>query len=212
MKLWFGPFLSCLLLALATPMRADAPAPVVLFLGDSLTAGYGLEAGEAYPTRVQELAAADGVTLTVVNAGLSGDTTAGGVRRLPWLLRQPLDVLVLALGANDGLRGLPLDHTRANLQAIVDQVRARQPKVRIILAGMQVPPNLGPEYTAGFRRLFPELAEKNRLLLVPFLLEGVGGVPELNLADGLHPNAAGQKVLAANVWKVLQPVVREPPR
>ncbi|HZP59259.1 MAG TPA: arylesterase, partial [Opitutaceae bacterium] len=140
----------------------------------------------------------------VVNAGLSGETTAGGRRRIDWILRQPVDLFVLELGGNDGLRGISPADTRANLQAIIDRVRGKYPAARIVLAGMQIPTNLGPDYTRAFRTLFPELAEKNHLPFIPFLLQGVGGHPELNQADGIHPTAAGHALVAENVWKILR--------
>jgi len=143
-----------------------------------------------------------------VNAGVSGETSAGGLRRVDWVLNQPVAVLVLALGANDALRGQDLDRTRENLQAILDKTRARHPDAALVIAGMQAPPNLGSAYTDAFRRLFVELAEANGAALIPFLLEGVAAVPSLNQADGIHPTAEGQRILAENVWRVLEPIVR----
>ncbi len=181
----------------------------VVFFGDSLTAGYGLDdpGAQAFPALIQQKIDAAHLPWRAVNAGLSGETTAGGRRRVEWILHQPVDIFVLELGGNDGLRGIPLADTQANLQAIIDRVRAKYPAARIILAGMQIPSNLGPDYTRAFRRIFPELAEKNRLTLIPFLLEGVGGRPELNQADGIHPTAAGHAIVADNVWKVLRPLL-----
>ncbi len=143
----------------------------------------------------------------VVNAGLSGETTAAGKNRVNWVLNQDVDIFVLELGANDGLRGVPLEETRKNLQAIIDMVRAKNSETKIVLTGMQIPPNMGNEYTSGFRKIFPELAKKNDVYLVPFLLEDVGGNPELNQADGIHPTAEGHKILAVNVWNVLAPII-----
>jgi acyl-CoA thioesterase-1 len=143
----------------------------------------------------------------VVNAGLSGETTAGGRSRIDWILRQPVNVFVLELGGNDGLRGIPITETAKNLQGIIDKVRAKYPDAQIILAGMQVPPNMGRKYATEFRAVFQQLAEKNNCTLIPFLLEGVGGVQELNQPDGIHPNPDGHKIVAENVWKVLQPVL-----
>lgn len=177
----------------------------MLFLGTSLTAGLGLPTEQAFPARIQAKIDSAGLPFRVVNAGVSGETSAGALRRLDWLLRQPFDVLVLETGANDMLRGADLDSTRANIQTIVDRVRDARPGVRIVLVGMLAPPNLGPEYTGRFRDLFPQVAAQNDLPLVPFLLEGVGGVPELNLPDGIHPNAEGQRIVADNVWEVLEP-------
>ncbi|HWA10371.1 MAG TPA: arylesterase [Opitutaceae bacterium] len=200
-----------LLLGLACCIGAAAAAEdrVVLFFGDSLTAGYGLEnpGSEAYPALIQKKIEAAGLHWRVANAGLSGDTTAAGLRRVDWVLRQPVDLFVLALGANDGLRGIDPALTRANLQAIIDRVHAVRPAARIVLAGMTMPPTLGEDYVRAFRAVFPALAEKNRLPLVPFLLEGVGGQPRLNQRDGIHPTAEGHTVVAENVWKVLQPLL-----
>jgi acyl-CoA thioesterase-1 len=140
---------------------------------------------------------------------LSGETTAGGINRIDWVLNQEVEIFVLELGANDGLRGIPLDETRKNLQAIIDRVRSKNPETKIILAGMQIPPNLGQEYTSEFRNIFPELAKINKLRLIPFLLEDVAGNPELNQQDGIHPTAKGQKILAGNVWEVLEGDVRK---
>lgn len=179
----------------------------ILFFGTSLTAGLGLDLSEAYPAVIQRKIDSLGLDFTVVNAGLSGDTSASGLNRIGWVFNQNIDVLVLEMGANDGLRGIPLDETEQNLQKIIDFVRAKNPEVEIVLAGMQMPPNMGPDYTSTFRELFPKLAEKNRLQLVPFLLDGVGGHPELNQADGIHPTAEGQEILARNVWAVLKAVI-----
>ncbi len=182
---------------------------VILFFGDSLTAGYGLEQGEAFPAIIQQKIDSLGLSYQVVNAGLSGETTSGGKNRIDWVLKQNVDVFILELGANDGLRGIQISETRANLQEIIDFVRKKNPDIEIILAGMQIPPNMGQDYTTGFRNIFPELAEKNDVQLIPFLLEGVAGDPELNQQDGIHPTAEGQKILAENVWEVLKPVLTE---
>ena len=144
-----------------------------------------------------------GLDYTAINSGVSGETTTGGLNRLDWVLDQKVDVFVLELGANDGLRGIPLKETRANLQAIIDLVRKKNPNIEIILAGMQIPPNMGQAYTSEFRNIFPNLAEKNDVHLIPFILEDVAGIPDLNLADGIHPTADGQKIVANNIWKVL---------
>ena len=180
---------------------------VILFFGDSLTAGYGLDPEEAFPAVIQDRLDSLQLDYTVVNAGLSGETTAGGKNRLSWVLNQKIDVFVLELGANDGLRGIPLQETRTNLQSIIDAVREKNPNTKIIMAGMQIPPNMGPDYTYEFRKIFPELAEKNDLYLIPFLLDGVAGIPELNLGDGIHPTVEGQKIVANNVWEVLEDIV-----
>lgn len=188
--------------------RATEAKSAVVFFGDSLTAGYGLDPEEAYPavlaTRMREA----GLTLDVVNAGLSGDTTAAGLRRTAWVLRRPIAVFVLALGGNDGLRGIPPHETERNLQAIIDAVRQAQPHARLVLAGMQSPPNMGPDFTTAFRDIFPRLAQKNAVPFVPFLLAGVAGVPELNQPDGIHPTAEGQRRIAEIVWPVLEPVLQ----
>ncbi len=184
-------------------------APVVLFLGTSLTAGLGLSESEAYPALIQDKIDSAGLRFRVVNAGESGGTSAGGLRRLDWLLRQPVSVLVLELGANDALRGQDLDATRQNLQEIIHRTRAAYPDVEIVIAGMQAPPNLGERYTTEFREIFPDLARRNHAALIQFLLEGVAAVAELNQADGIHPTAAGQRLIAENVWKVLEPVLRD---
>jgi acyl-CoA thioesterase-1 len=183
-------------------------AKTILFFGDSLTAGYGLNPAQAFPALIQEKINARGWDLQVINAGLSGETTAGGLRRIDWVLQRPIAVLVLALGANDGLRGLAVAEAKRNLQAIIDRTRHKYPQVKIVLAGMQVPTNLGREYTTSFRAIFPDLAAANTAVLMPFLLEGVGGIPALNLPDGIHPNPAGHKIIAENVWQVLEPLVQ----
>jgi len=182
---------------------------VILFFGTSLTAGMGLDPNDAYPAVIHKKLDSLDLPYQVVNAGLSGETTASGINRIDWLLNQEVKIFVLELGANDGLRGIPLDETRKNLQAIVDRLRSKNPETKIILAGMQIPPNLGQEYTSEFRNIFPELAKKNNIRLIPFLLEGVAGNPELNQQDGIHPTAKGQKILAGNVWEVLEPMVRK---
>lgn len=194
--------------AAATPVPKDQ-AYTVLFFGNSLTAGYGLDASQAFPALIQGKITARGWPFKVVNAGLSGDTTAAGLRRIDWLLQRPVTVLVLELGINDGLRGLPLDEVKKNLQTIIDRTRHKYPQAALVLAGMQLPPNFGPEYRRRFQRLFPELAAANGAALIPFLLEGVGGVPDLNLPDGIHPTAAGHQIIAENVWPVLEPVLQK---
>ncbi|MFQ5745095.1 MAG: arylesterase [Acidobacteriota bacterium] len=192
----------------STTATGGPAAKTVLCLGDSLTAGLGLQPDQAFPHLLQERIDARGWNFRVVNAGVSGETSAGGLRRISWLLRSPFEVLVLELGANDALRGLPLADTRQNLQAIIDRVRQTNPRVRIIIAGMLAPPNLGQEYTAEFRSIFPQLAERNHALLIPFLLDGVAARPELNQADGIHPNGEGQRIVADNVWRLLEPLLR----
>ncbi len=180
---------------------------VVLFFGDSLTAGYGLSPEEAFPALVEKSLLKNGSNTKVVNAGLSGETTAGGLARVDWILRQPIDVFVLELGGNDGLRGLPIDQTRKNLQTIIDKVKSKYPTCRIVLAGMMVPPNMGKDYSTSFQNLFKDIAKKNNAVLIPFLLEGVGGIEKLNQADGIHPNVEGHKIVAANLVRILTPLL-----
>jgi acyl-CoA thioesterase-1 len=187
-----------------------SPRRTLLVLGDSLAAGYGVDESEAFPALLRKKIESAGLGFEVVNAGVSGDTTAGGLRRLNWLLRRPVDVVLVELGGNDGLRGLPPDATRSNLVAIVDGVRRKNPKVRVVLAGMQMPPNLGEDYGRRFAGIFPEVARDKGLVLVPHLLEGVGGRPELNLPDQIHPTPAGHVLVASNVWQVLKPVLEAP--
>jgi acyl-CoA thioesterase-1 len=180
---------------------------IVLCLGDSLTAGYGLDASQAYPALLQRRINAQAWNFEVINAGVSGDTTAGGLRRLEWVLKRRVDVLILALGANDGLRGLPLDLTQKNLDTILTRTKNRYPQVELVLAGMLIPPNWGQEYFNRFQAIYPALAKKHQAHLVPFLLEGVGGRPELNLPDGIHPTAEGHQIIAENVWRILKSVL-----
>lgn len=181
--------------------------PRLLFLGTSLTAGLGLDPDSAYPAVVQRLAAAQGDTVEVVNAGLSGETSAGALRRADWLLTQPLAIVVIESGANDGLRGLDPDSTAANLTAIIAKVRAAQPRAAIVLAQMEAPTNLGPAYQRRFHALYGDVAKRTNVRLMPFLLQGVGGHPELNQDDGIHPTAKGARMVAANVYRALRPVV-----
>lgn len=176
----------------------------IVFFGNSITAGYGLDMSEAFPARIQDKIDSMSLPYTVVNAGVSGETSSGGNSRIDWILKQPMDIFVLELGGNDGLRGIPISETRKNLQSIIDKVKEKNPGVKIVLAGMQIPPNMGRRYTTEFRNMYPELARKNNTALVPFILEGVGGKAEMNLEDGIHPSAAGHRILANNVWIVLQ--------
>ncbi len=190
-------------------LAAQERPRAIVFLGTSLTAGLGLDPSQAFPALIQQRL--DGLRLPyrAVNAGESGETSAGALRRLDWVLRDAPAVLVVETGANDGLRGLDVDTTRANLEAIVRRARAAVPGIRIVLAGMEAPPNLGARYTARFRAVFREVAARERLVLIPFLLAGVGGVDSLNQADGIHPNAVGERIVAANVWRALEPLVRD---
>jgi acyl-CoA thioesterase-1 len=197
-------------LGVATLLSAEPTPKNILFYGDSLTAGYGLDdaSTQAFPGLIQKKITAAGLPYRVINAGLSGETTAGGLRRIDWVLRVPVDIFVLELGGNDGLRGLPPAVAAKNLQAIIDRVRGKNPAVKIIITGMQMPVSMGEEYRQKFAAIFPALAEANQATLLPFLLEGVGGEVELNLADGVHPNAAGQRIVAENLWKTLLPLLR----
>lgn len=185
-----------------------ADSKVIIFFGDSLTAGYQLDPEEAFPALIQEILDSLNLEYKVINAGLSGETTTSGRNRINWVLNQKADVFVLELGANDGLRGIPLKETRENLQAMINTVKSKNSKTRILLAGMQIPPNLGQEYTAEFRQMFSDLAAENELYIIPFLLEGVAGIPDLNLEDGIHPTPEGHRIVADNVWQVLEPLVR----
>ncbi len=190
-------------------LASEPEGPVVVFLGTSLTAGLGLARPEdTYVARLAELADSADLPFEAVNAGVSGDTSAGGLRRLDWLLREPVDVLVVELGANDGLRGQDPEATAENLRAIVDRTRTRYPAAEVVLAGMEAPPNLGPDYTARFRAVFPKVAAEKGSALVPFLLEGVAGVPALNQDDRIHPTAEGHRKMAETVWPVLEPILR----
>ena len=181
----------------------------ILCFGDSITAGYGLEdTTEAYPALVQQKIDSLNLNYTVINSGVSGETTAGGKSRIDWVIKQPIDIFLLELGANDGLRGVALSETRANLQAIIDVVKSKSPETTIILAGMELPPNMGKAYTTEFRELYADLAEKNNLEFIPFILKDVGGIAALNQGDGIHPNVEGHKILAETVWETLGPLVR----
>jgi acyl-CoA thioesterase-1 len=199
----------------ATEPAAGAPAAAgvaderrtVLFMGTSLTAGYGVGDDVAFPAVIQERIDSAGLPFRVVNAGISGETSAGGLRRIDWSLQEPVDVLVLELGANDGLRGLDPEAMRANLDAIIRRTRDRYPDAAVVLLGMEAPPNLGDDYTARFRAVFAELAAEHDAALVPFLLDGVAGDRTLNVDDGIHPNEAGHRIAAATVWRVLEPVL-----
>src|SRR5690606_28200495 len=180
----------------------------LLVLGASIAAGYGVEPEQAFPALLQRKIDAAGLPVEVVNAGVSGDTTAGGLRRLNWLFRRPVDVLLIELGGNDGLRGVPPSATRSNLLQIIDTARRTRPGIRIVLAGMQMPPNMGESYTREFREVFPSVAEERDVVLVPHLLEGVGGRADINLPDLIHPTPRGHEVVAENGWEVLEPVLR----
>ena len=180
----------------------------ILFFGNSLTAGYGLDdPSESFPGLIQEKIDSLRLPYKAVNAGVSGETSSGGNSRVDWILRQPVDVFVLELGANDGLRGIPPAETKKNLQAIIDKVRKKYPGAKLVLAGMQIPPNMGQKYSTEFRNIFPELAKENNAVLIPFLLQSVGGEVRLNQRDGIHPTAEGHRILADNIWQVLRTVL-----
>ena len=203
MKLWFH--LPLFVLGLSLLGFTATETPNIVFFGDSLTAGYGIDENQAYPALVQEKINSNAKNYNVINAGLSGETSAGGLRRIDWLLRNPMDIFVLGLGANDGLRGMDLADTRQNLQQIIDKVTERNPEVKLVIAGMQIPPNLGADYAREFQEIYVALAERNNALLIPFLLEGVAGEPDLNQPDGIHPNPEGHKIVASTVWDTLGP-------
>ena len=180
---------------------------VILFYGNSLTAAYGLDTKEGFPNRIQQRLDSLGLDYKVINSGLSGETTSGGLNRLDWVLNQPVDIFVLELGANDGLRGIPIAESMNNLQEMIDMVKDKNPETKIILAGMQIPPNMGADYASQFKTMYPALAKSNNTFLIPFLLEGVASIPELNLEDGIHPTAEGQRIVTNNVWEILKTIV-----
>jgi acyl-CoA thioesterase-1 len=191
--------------------QADTSATVssskmktILFFGNSLTAGYGVDPSEAFPALIQNKIDSLQLKYKVINGGVSGETSSGGNGRVDWILRQPVDIFVLELGGNDGLRGIPLTETKKNLQAIIDKVKAKYPGAKLVLAGMQIPPNMGQQYATEFTNLYPELAAKNNITLIPFLLQGVGGEAKLNQQDGIHPTPEGHKIVAENVWNILK--------
>ncbi|MEX0823388.1 MAG: arylesterase [Balneolaceae bacterium] len=178
-----------------------------MFFGDSITAGYGLETENAFPALIQEKIDSLDLPYDIVNAGLSGETSAGGLRRIDWVLQQPVDIVIIELGGNDGLRGIDPENTKENLQGIIDKIESKYPETEIILTGMQAPPNMGENYTERFRQVFFDLADKNDVIFLPFILEGVAGNPELNQPDGIHPTFEGHQILAKNVWEVMEPLL-----
>jgi acyl-CoA thioesterase-1 len=207
---------SALISILCAPAAAGAaPASsqmkTILILGDSLSAGLGLKSSEAYPALLAKKLRAAGLNFQVTNASQTGGTTEGGLERLPAHLKRKIDIFILELGINDAFRGVPVDQIQNNLQQMIDKVKARNPDVRVLIAGMQLPNYAADDYVFAFGKMFGELAAKNGGSLVPYLLDGVSGDPSLNLPDGIHPNVAGQKILAENVWRVLEPVAREVP-
>lgn len=178
-----------------------------LVLGDSIAAGFGVDPDESFPALLQQKVDQTPVKIKVINAGVSGDTTAGGLRRIDWLLKQRVDYLLLELGGNDGLRGLSPEATRSNMLMIIERVAAKNPSVKIVVAGMQMPPNMGSEYLERFAKVFPEVAKKSNATLIPFLLEGVGGKPELNLPDRIHPTPEGHRIITEHLWKTIGPLL-----
>lgn len=193
--------------AVAAVSSWSAENKTIVFFGDSLTAGYGLDPDEAYPALIQKKINEANLPWHVVNAGLSGETTAGGLRRLDWILRQKIDLFVIELGANDGLRGLVPANTRANLKSIIERLHKKYPDARVVLAGMELPRNMGSEYTKTFAAIYPDLAKETDSALIPFLLDRVGGVPTLNQPDGIHPTAEGHRIVADTVWRTLKPLL-----
>jgi acyl-CoA thioesterase-1 len=179
----------------------------ILCFGNSLTAGYGLSKEKSWPMLIQEKINAQDLNYRVIQSGLSGETSAGGLSRIKWVLKEKIEIFILELGPNDGLRGLPVNHTKDNLQAIIDYVKSKNPNVKVLIAGMRVPPNMGPEYSDEFKQMFESLAEANNAELIPFFLIGVAGQKDLNLSDGIHPNEKGQKIVTETVWEYLKPML-----
>ncbi|HYE31098.1 MAG TPA: arylesterase [Methylomirabilota bacterium] len=205
----FCAILACCFCLLLTA-SAGAAEKRILVIGDSIAAGYGLDPSEAFPALLQEKIEQSGLKWKVQNAGVSGDTSAGGVGRIDWLLKNPVDILVLELGGNDGLRGVDPESTKKNLQEIITRTKGKYPQAKIVIAGMQMPANMGAEYTRRFAAIYGELAKENKAALVPFLLEGVGGIARLNQPDRIHPTAEGHRIIAENVWKTLKPLLAAP--
>lgn len=192
------------------PVTTTINTSTILCFGDSITAGYGLDdSKDAFPSVLQQKVDSLGLNYTVINSGLSGETSAGGKSRINWVLNQEISVFILELGANDGLRGIPLSETRNNLQAIIDAVQEKNPKTTIILAGMELPPNMGQDYTTEFRTNYSDLAAKNNLEFIPFILKDVGGIAELNQSDGIHPTIEGHKIVANTIWETLEPILNK---
>jgi acyl-CoA thioesterase-1 len=189
--------------------KANDTKKRIVILGDSITAGYGLDLKQAYPALIQQKIAQAKLPFVVVNAGVSGDTSAGGLRRVAWTLSKGADILIIALGGNDGLRGISTDETKKNLLGIIKKARTKNPMIKTLIAGMQMPANMGPKFTERFKKIFPEIAKASNSRLIPFLIEDVGGDENLNQADGIHPTAEGQRIVADNVWKILLPELKK---
>lgn len=192
--------------------QPEEDTKTILIFGDSITAGYGLDPEEAFPAYVQEKIDERDLNYTVINAGLSGETSAGGLRRVDWILQRHVDIFVLELGGNDGLRGLDPEMTKSNLAGIIEKVKAKNPSVQLILTGMEAPPNLGEQYTNRFRAIYQELSEEYDVIFMPFILEDVGGNPDLNLPDGIHPTPEGHRIIADNLWEYLEPLLESAPK
>jgi acyl-CoA thioesterase-1 len=208
MKRNIAELLAILSIMLAQVASAGEPKAILVF-GDSLSGGFMLKSSEAYPALLAKKLRSAGLNFLVTNASAVGGTTEGGLERLPPHLKPKIDILILELGINDAFRGVPIDEIQNNLQQIIDRVKARNPNARVVIAGIQLPGHAADDYVSAFGQMFVDLAAKNRAALVPYLLEGVAGNPSLNLPDGIHPNAAGHKILAENVWRILEPVARE---
>jgi len=208
MKYAVAAFIAIMSLVFVEHASAAEPKAILVF-GDSLSGGFTLKSSEAYPALLAKKLRAVGLNFSVTSANASGGTTEGGLERLPPHLKHRIDILILELGINDAFRGLPIDQIQNNLQEIIDKVKARNPNARVVIAGMQLPGYTADDYVSAFGKMFADLAARNRAALVPYLLEGVAGNPSLNLSDGIHPNAAGQKILAENVWRVVEPVARD---
>lgn len=202
-------FLLIIVLLFTAAGQVQSQTQTILFFGDSITAGNGVAQKQAYPALIQQKIDSLGWDFEVINGGLSGETSAGGLRRIDWMLQKPVDLFVLELGGNDGLRGIDLSTTKQNLQAIIDKVQQTYPQAKIVLAGMKVPPNLGKTYTQQFAKMYTSVARKNDIPLIPFLLEGVAGKPALNQADEIHPNAVGHAIIAETVWEYIEPILRD---
>ena len=205
----FSIFLSMYLILSSPlpPVDNETPRQTILFFGDSITAGLGVDLDQAFPFLIQGYIQKENWNFKVINGGVSGETSAGGLRRVDWVLQQKVDVFVLELGGNDALRGVDVENTKSNLQGIIDRVWLKNPDTKIIIAGMQAPPNLGQTYTSKFQSIYPYLAERNKIFFIPFILKDVGGIRELNQPDGIHPTVTGHKIVAETVWNVLKPIL-----